>query len=126
MKLSTMVLDTNLATGMFPTSNFMGINKDLNFAVIVSLYSYLHALSHRQLYVTFSSRVKHGLDDLFYFIGFNKGLKFCYGHLSIPAWTIVSSRVEVGLDDLENLVTWVIFDRSNEKLNYIFECVPDF
>ena len=24
-KLSTMVLDTNLATGMFPTPNFMGI-----------------------------------------------------------------------------------------------------
>ena len=37
-----------------------------------------------------------------------------------------SSRVEVGLDDLENLVTWVIFDGSNKKLNYIFECVPDF
>ena len=30
-KLSTMVLDTNLATGMFPTPNFMGINKGLTF-----------------------------------------------------------------------------------------------
>ena len=23
-------------------------------------------------------------------------------------------------------VTWVIFDGSSEKLNYVFECVPDF
>ena len=67
--------------------------------MIVSLY--LHALSHRQLYVTFSSRVKHGLDDLFYFIGFNKGLKFCYGHLSIfPAGLKLGWMI------------WVIFDGS--------------
>ena len=30
-KLSTMVLGTNLATGMLPTSNLMGINKGPNF-----------------------------------------------------------------------------------------------
>ena len=54
--------------------------------MVVSLY--LHALSHRQLYVTFSSRIEHGLDDPFYFNGLNKGLKFCYGSLVIPAWTM--------------------------------------
>ena len=30
-KLSTMVIDTNLATGMLPTSNFIDINKGLNY-----------------------------------------------------------------------------------------------
>ena len=28
------------------------------------VFLYLHAVSHRQLYVTFFSRVKHWLDDL--------------------------------------------------------------
>ena len=37
---------------------------------------------------------------------------------------LFSSRVEVGLDDPG--VTWIIFDGSSEKLNYVFECVPDF
>ena len=72
--------------------------------MVVSLY--LHALSHRQLYVTFSSRVKHGLDDLFYFIGFNKGLSFAmviFLYLHGQLYLAFSSRVEVGLDDLENL-----------------------
>ena len=50
-----MDLDTNLATGMLSTSNIIGIN----FAMVVSLY--LHALSHRQLYVVFSSRVECGV-----------------------------------------------------------------
>ena len=40
-----------------------------------------------------------GLNMGWFFIGFNKGIKFCYGYLSIPAWIIVS---EVRLDDPEN------------------------
>ena len=40
-------------------SIIIGINKKLNFAMVVTLY--LHALSHRQLYVVFSSRVECGL-----------------------------------------------------------------
>ena len=74
--------------------------------MVVSLY--LHSLSHGQLYVAFSSRIERGMHDPFYFIGLNKGLKFCYGNLPIATCMdncsyVAFSRVECTLDDPENL-----------------------
>ena len=37
-----------------------------------------------------------------------------------------SSMVEVGLDDPENLSHLGYFYGSSKKLNYVFECVPEF
>ena len=72
--------------------------------MVVSLY--LHALSHGQMYVTFSSRVKHGLDDLFYFIDLTRVLNFAmvvFLYLHGQLYLAFSSRVKVGLDNPENL-----------------------
>ena len=57
-------------------------------------FSYYH--EYPFTIVTFPAGVNMGWMTYLCFIGFNKGLKFCYSRLSIPAWTIVSLLFQQG------------------------------